>query len=166
MEISKQELIDLEDCPAGLKRFIKQTSNTEESVKVVSLVGMGGVTTCDLLWLAGNKLPKEKIVKFVCDCALLNIELIKPYTDKYDLIVEFLKNPTDDAHAAALDAIDAARGYDAIGYAYAANAAAYTAAFVYHSDYAYIYASDVADYVISSGISKEEINKLLVKLFS
>lgn len=187
MKISKRELIDLEACSAGLKRFIKQTSNTEESVKVISLVGMGAVTTCDLLWLAGKKLPKEKIIKFACDCALLNIELIKPYTDKYDLIVEFLNNPTDcdiaaDAFIAARDVRAAAasaasdvrvtRGSDAAVYAstnaatYAAYAAVYTHAYVYAVAFDVDYAANTATYATSSGVSKEEINKLLVELFS
>src|SRR5688572_295494 len=41
------------------------------------------------------------LIRFACDCALDNIKLIKPYTDKYDLIVDFLKNPTARAAYAA-----------------------------------------------------------------
>ena len=93
MKITKAELIELAACRNGLNRFIAQTNNTDEPVEVSSLVG-GKNTHEDLLWLAGKKLPKDRIVRFACDCALLNNKLIEPYTYKYDLIVEFLRNPT------------------------------------------------------------------------
>ena len=122
MKISKAELVKLSACGDGLRRFIKQTNGSEESIEVADLVG--GENTCgDLLWLAGKKLPEERIVRFACDCALINIEKIKPYTDKYDLIVGFLTNPTartaDDAAHAARTAADAAYATDAT---YAADA--------------------------------------------
>lgn len=104
MKITKAELIELNACQSGLNRFITQTNNTDDPVEVSTLVG-GKNTISDLLWLAGKKLPKEKIVRFACDCALINIEKIKPYTDKYELIVDFLNNPTsaDDAAAYAVN---------------------------------------------------------------
>ena len=94
--ITKQELIELNACRDGLRRFTAQTNDTDASVEILSLIG-GHNTVGDLLWLAGKILPKEKIVKFACDCALINIEMIKPYTDRYDEIVAFLKEPTDAA---------------------------------------------------------------------
>lgn len=114
MKITKAELIELNACQSGLNRFITQTNNTDDPVEVSTLVG-GKNTISDLLWLAGKKLPKERIVRFACDCELINIEKIKPYTDKYELIVDFLNNPTSAAYAA-----DAAASA-----AYAADAGAY-----------------------------------------
>lgn len=106
MKITKQELKDFGACQDGFKRFVNQTNNTDEPVDVVSLIG-GCNTVSDLLWLAGKTLAKEKIVRFACDCALLNIEKIRPYTNDYNLIVDFLNTPTADA-AYAADAADAA----------------------------------------------------------
>jgi hypothetical protein len=57
----------------------------------------------------------DVLFKFSCACALINIELIKPYTKDFDLILEFLKNPVkENAYAA----------YAAYAAAYAAYAAA------------------------------------------
>ena len=92
MKITKQELTDLNACEAGLERFIQQTNNTDEPVNVAGLVG-GLNTHSDVVWLACEKLTRARIIRLACDCALINIELIKPYTNKYDLIVDFLKNP-------------------------------------------------------------------------
>ena len=105
MKITKQELKNFGACQEGFKRFIIQTNNTDEPVEVISLIG-GKNTVSDLLWLAGKILPKEKIVRFACDCALLNIELIRPYTNDFNLIQDFLNNPSQNA---ARDAADAAR---------------------------------------------------------
>ena len=79
MKITKAELIELGACKDGLERFIAQTNNTDEPVEVSSLVG-GKNLYSDLLWLAGKKLTKERIVRFACDCALINIEKIRLYT--------------------------------------------------------------------------------------
>ena len=111
MKITKAQLIELKACKSGLARFMAQTGNTDLPVDVASLVG-GENTNNDLLWLAGKFITRDRIVRFACDCALINLELIKPYTDKYELIEEFLKTPTDAARAAraarAADAADAA----------------------------------------------------------
>jgi len=72
--------------------------------------------------------------KFARDQALINIELIKPYTDKYDLIVRCLVTGKDAAAAAeaayAAVAVAAADTPDtpAVAAAYAAADAAYAAA--------------------------------------
>lgn len=138
MKITKQELKNFGACQEG---FIIQTNNTDEPVEIVSLIG-GENTVSDLLWLAGEILSKEKIIRFACDCALLNIGLIRPYTNDFNLIQDFLNNPSqNDAACTAARAADAARAAYA---AYAADAA-----------YAAAYATDAAD-----------INKLLVKLFT
>ncbi len=108
MNITLSELVGMRACVGGVERFIEQTgAKDHQPVDVVSLVG-GKNTTSDLLWLAGRKLPKNKIVRFACDCALLNVEKIKPYTNKYDQIVAFLRCPVPDAARAAAYAADAA----------------------------------------------------------
>jgi len=170
MKISKAELIEMHACKDGLKRFIRQTNNTDEPVEVVSLID-GQNTVNDLLWLAGNAVNKDKIVRFACDCALINIELIKPYTDKYDFIVEFLRDPSADAArsayaaarsayaaaaarsaadaadaaAAARSAADAADAAAARSAADAADAADDDAAYAYYADAAYAYYAAAAD---------------------
>jgi hypothetical protein len=58
----------------------------------------------------------DVLLKFSCACALVNIELIKPYTKDFDFILEFLENPTKEKVRAAARA------------AYAADAAADAAA--------------------------------------
>jgi hypothetical protein len=103
MKITKQELIDLDACKSGLNRFIKQTNDTNEPVEIASLVG-GENTIGDLTWLAIKICDKQDLIKFSCKCALINVELIKPYTDKYDLIVGFLNNPSNGDADAARDA--------------------------------------------------------------
>ena len=114
MLISKRQLVDFGACKDGLKRFIIQTDGTDEMVNVSSLVG-GANTYSDLLWLAGKTISKDRIVKFSFDCALINIDMIKSYTDKYDLIVGFLRNPTaaDASRAAARAAYAAYTAADA-----------------------------------------------------
>ncbi len=48
-------------------------------------------------------LSKEKIGIFLCDCALLNVDKIKPYTDKYNEIFDWLNNPSKEgAHSVAV----------------------------------------------------------------
>jgi len=164
MKISKNELIEISACKEGLERFIKQTGGVETPVEVVSLVG-GENTYGDLLWLAGKTLDRSKIVRFACDCALLNIEKIKPYTDKYDLIVNFLNDPGDTAAARAAartaDAADTAAGY---AYTYAAYAAIYVTT---HDDINS--AARAAGYAARAAAratgSENEVNELVRKLF-
>ena len=162
MKITKQELKNFGACQEGFKRFIIQTNNTDEPVEVISLIG-GKNTVSDLLWLAGKILSKEKIVRFVCDCALLNIELIRPYTNDFNLIQDFLNNPSqnDAARAADADAAYAAYAvYDAYAAAYAARAAARAA-------YAAARAADAARAAArAADAARADINKLLVKLFT
>ena len=178
VKITKQELKNFGACQEGFKRFIIQTNNTDEPVGIISLIG-GENTVSDLLWLAGKILSKEKIVRFACDCALLNIELIRPYTNDFNLIQDFLNNPSQNAaraaraahaasaadaaaHAAyaahAASAADAADAADAAAHAARAAraaSAAYAARAAAHAAARAAYAADAAD-----------INKLLVKLFT
>ena len=102
MKITKLQLQKLNACKDGLNRFITQTNNTDQPVSIVSLIG-GENTISDLLWLYSEIYDTKDIINFSCKCALINIELIKPYTDKYDLIVDFLNNPVDASR------VDAAR---------------------------------------------------------
>lgn len=180
MKITKQELKNFGACQEGFKRFIIQTNNTDEPVEVISLIG-GKNTVSDLLWLAGKILSKEKIVRFACDCALLNIELIRPYTNDFNLIQDFLNNPSQNAAAAAVDAAyaaaDTAAAYAAAAAAYAADtavaAAAYAAAYAADAAYAAAYAA--ADTAVvatayaayaAADTADADVNKMLVKLFT
>ena len=128
MLITKAELIALNACAGGIERFTEQTDGTAEPVEVSSLIG-GKNTYGDLAWLASNKLPREKVLKFAKDVALINVELIKPYSKEsdYQIIVDFLttgENP-DSANAAAKAANKAVYAANATPKAaFAANAAA------------------------------------------
>jgi hypothetical protein len=82
------------------------------------------------------------LFKFSCACALVNIELIKPYTKDFDFILEFLKNPVKENAAYAAEAADAAARAAAYA-ADAAYAAAYAAEAAYAADAA-AYAADAA----------------------
>lgn len=169
MKITKQELKDLDACAGGYIRFIQQTNDTSEPVEVSSLIG--GVNTYnDLLWLAGKKLSREVIVRFACDCALINIELIKPYTDKYEEIVAFLEEPT---YAAAWDARDASNSARAAARdsnsAWGAARVADVAARAVHSARAAgaaAWAGAAASTAAVSPESKQKVDQLLIALFS
>ena len=180
MKITKEELIELNACEEGLNRFIAQTNNTNEPVEVSSLVG-GENTHGDLLWLAGNKLPTERLVKFTCDCALINIEKIEPYTDEYELIIEFLSNPTGDGAIVAANAADSAAyavygvyGDHADHAVRAARAAAYAANAAAHADAAddltaaYVTAYATAAYADTYGAAenRDKVDALLQGLFA
>jgi len=65
--------------------------------------------------------------KFARDQALTNIELIKPYTDKYDLIVRFLVTGKDVATTYAIAADAAIAAEDAATHAEDATYATYAA---------------------------------------
>lgn len=163
MKINKQQLIDMKACEGGLDRFIEQTDNTYDDIEVESLIG-GKNTTDDLLWLTGKTLSKDKIVRFACDCALLNVDLIKPYTDDYDVIIAFLKWP------AAANAVPAARAAHAAYTARAAHASTTTvhtarAAHASHAEHAST-AAAYASRAARSGRAEAEVEALLIKLFS
>lgn len=168
MKISKQELIEMDACVDGLDRFIEQTGDTDKSVDVKDLIG-GKNDYYDALWLAGKRLPKDKIVRFACDCALINIELIKPYTDDYDLIYNFLVNPTNDTACVVTRTTNII--YDArIGIVNDAIRSIREANITIHAgdaEQAAAAAADAADAaadVIYTGVTGK-INNLLVKLF-
>lgn len=167
MKITLQELVELNACQEGLKRFVQQTNGTDEPVDVISLIG-GLNTHSDLLWLADKKLPKEKIVKFACNVALINIELIKPYCleSEYQTIVDFLNNPKTYNTAAAY-VVRAARAADAAraaAYAVRAARAAAYAARAADAAYAAARAARVARAAKQNSI--EKINQYLVELFA
>ena len=89
--ITKAELIEMWACELGLDRFIRETKNTDEPVEILSLIG-GENTTEDLLWLAAKLGRVKQVDKFARDCALINVEKIKPHChpEQYDLILNFL----------------------------------------------------------------------------
>jgi len=159
MKISKQQLIDMKACEDVLERFIEQTNNTDELVDVLSLIG-GKNTVYDLVWLAGETLHKEKLVRFACDLALINIDKIKLYTDRYDLIVEFLMNPTTAR-------VDAFRATARIAVRIAARIAALHADAVYADRVAAVavYAVYAVRAAVHAGATQDQINTLLVKMF-
>lgn len=168
MKISKAELIEINERTHELERLIKRIDISEGEVEVSSLVDDKTLMS-DLVWLAGEKLPRKNIERFTCDCALINIEKIKPYTDKYDLIVEFLTNPTDDtadytaAHDATYNAFCDALALDDDNAAYAAYMAVDS-----YNDYTRDYldnVSTVVAYTCYAAGNREEVNKLLKKLF-
>ena len=182
MKITKAELIEMGACRVGLERFIKQTNDTDEAVEVASLVG-GENTYSDLMWLASKKSPQGSIVRFACDCALINIELIKPYTNDYDIIVEFLRDPvghthTDiyDATRAAADATYAAAAaegrsecidtYMAKCAAHAAADAIDAAATEGNTEYIATYMAKCAAYAAHHACDKEKVNELLKEMFA
>ncbi len=164
-------------CTGGLKRFIKQVNGSDGEVDVLSLIG-GESTASDLLWLAGKTLSKDKIVAFACDAALINIDKIKPYADKFDLILEALKSRVFTSAAvaavAAVDYVDYAVDYAAVEAVYAAVDAVYAAVDAVDDadnsidavDYA-VAAVDAAVYASAVYASADDkINELLIKLFS
>jgi hypothetical protein len=117
----------------------------------------------------------DVLFKFSCACALVNIELIKPYTKDFDLILEFLKNPVKensraaraaDAAYAAYAAADAARAA-ADAAADAAARAAYAAARAAYAAYAAAdaarAAADAAAYAAARA-ARENQNTMLTKM--
>ena len=121
-------------------------------------------------------IPKERIVKFACDCALINVELIKQYTtdEDYQMVVNFLNNPTYNA-ALAANAADAAyhathvalaADADAAYYAADADAAA-NAAYAAYAAYAALTAdaADAADAAADAGNS-DKVDTLINELFA
>ena len=165
--INKQQLEDLNACLSGLKRFIAATDNTAYDIDVIDLIG-SDVNTSDLLWLAGEILPKKKIVQFAVDCAEsvvhlgINKELAQNCIDAAKAVIENDNETTRDAARAAATR-DAARAAAAGACAtVAARVAAYVAARKAASAAAR-YASVIADAVADSNF---DVNPLLVKLFT
>jgi hypothetical protein len=66
---------------------------------------------------------RDLLIRFACDIALETLDRIRPYTDKYELIEGFLKNPTADTSHATTDAAI----YAAVYAARAADTAIYAA---------------------------------------
>ncbi len=112
MFITKAQLINFRACKGGLARFIEQTNDTDGPVNVETLFN-GKNTISDLSWLALKTIPLDRLLELSKDCALVNLELIKPYTDQYELISDFLSGNAADAAYAAARAADAADAADA-----------------------------------------------------
>ena len=135
-------------------------------------------TKAHILWLVSKHQTRERIVRFACDCALINIELIKPYTDKYELILGFLRNPTDNeatvAYTASLAAARVASANEATAAYKAARAVTYsveTAVYTACTDYARDAATSARDAAYYAGAddnanNANTVNKLLVELIN
>lgn len=93
MKISIQELIEMGATINFQNRFLVQTVFNCGEVEVSSLVG-GLNTIDDFLWLASKKIDRTSMTRFASECALINIEKLKPFTNEYDQIVKWLKEPT------------------------------------------------------------------------
>lgn len=126
----------------------------------------GGKNTYgDILWLIGKFTTKKRLMRFACDCALVNIELIKPYIDDYELIKDFLVSPSP--NAASYVVVNAA---NAANVAYTANAdnavcaAAATANATYASNVTYaVYAATNA---AAAASNPSAVNSLLIELIN
>jgi hypothetical protein len=100
----------------------------------------------------------DVLFKFSCACALVNIELIKPYTKDFDLILDFLKNPVKENARAATYAADAA--YAAAHATYATRAAARAATYATRAAYADTYAAARA----AAYATRENQNTMLTQM--
>ena len=157
--INKQQLKDLNACEDGLNRFVTSTDNTNTDVNVLDLIG-SDVTTSDLLWLAGEILPKKKIVRFAIDCAesvvhlSINKELAQNCIDAANAVIE---NDNETTRAAARKAAAAAARYASV-----------TAAAVARADTAASAANSAAGGVarVARADSNFDVKPLLVKLFT
>ena len=177
MKISYNKLLELKACNSGLERYLKQVDYSNDEFEVTSLIDNANIDDC--VWLMSKILPHEKIVKFVCDCALINVELLKPCTCHYDLIEDFLEN----AHKFSKDTFD--------GYSYQimrmvndlqhpANLAHFDDRYVViHAVYTVMHAvkvcrkyeiehstRNVCTYALTAGATQEQIKELAVKAFS
>lgn len=168
MLISRQQLTDMGASSDIVKRFKRQTGNTDKPVEVATLVG-GKNTYSDLLWLAGKVKTKPKIARFAKDCALINIKRIKPYTGKYAPIVDFLKSESArsvEAARAADAAVWAAwadSDREAVASAASAESAANSAAV---PDSGADFAAEAAVRAAKVSLdSKQQVEKLIKELF-
>jgi hypothetical protein len=131
IKITLETIREHHPCADGWKKV--KAANDDQPFPVSSILDSNGLD--DTLWVL-RCLPEHNQLwrKFACWCALENIELIKPYTDKYDLIVDYLNNPDADSaynvaravHGvvrSAYDDDDDDAAYDAAYAAYAATAA-------------------------------------------
>lgn len=102
MKISYDELIKIWGRKARIKRFLKQVNGSREPVEVVSLIG-GENTVSDLLWLAGRRLPKARIVTFAIGCARTVEHLNDDPRVKaaIDAAQAWVDNPTEENRKAA-----------------------------------------------------------------
>ena len=98
--ITAEELRELEACEGGYVTFVKKNGSEATYLEALESNGIG-----DLLWYfdhTGN-LSKEQrtdLQKLINGYALVNIELIKPYIQEYDVIVSFLQGDESKREAA------------------------------------------------------------------
>lgn len=188
--ITKQRLIDIETPLDGLSRFIKQTNDTNEEVNIIDLIG-GENTTDDLFWLAGKLGLIGKFPFFAVGCADLVSHLDESGTAKacIEATRTFLNDKTEENKKLMLAASDEADNSisNVIGYkvyalisAVRAVGAAMSATTIQTMDgniinntyNAYFHAVNAAkanSYVkakVAEINMTQEVNKLLIKLFS
>ncbi len=179
MQISMKELVKMGANPNILGRFKAQINGTEK-VEVLSLIGEKSIAS-DFIFLANKTLSREKLIAFACDVALINIDKIKQYTDDFDLIVESLKSRkfTDSVYAAVNAATDNYIDTTVVDAVVNIIRAAHT-----NDDIKAVYAAyaiesanidpgnsiPFASYTVhaakNAGADTDEVNKLLIKLFS
>ena len=108
--ITAEELRELEACEDGYVTFVKKNGSEATYLEALESNGIG-----DLLWYFDqtNNLSKgqrKDLQKLINSYALVNIELVKPYTDDYGIIVSFLEGDESkrEAASAAASAAEAA----------------------------------------------------------
>ena len=98
--ITAEELRELEACEDGYVTFVKKNGSEATYLEALESNGIG-----DLLWYFDqtNNLSKgqrKDLQKLINSYALVNIELVKPYTDDYGIIVSFLEGDESKREAA------------------------------------------------------------------
>lgn len=172
--ITKEKLFEMKDDITFREEF-EYEKDLDKPISIISLITgdskTGFHSTTEFLWLAGEILPREKIVIFACDCALINVELIKPYVTEeyYKYIINFLNNPTKEKALKTAEELSYAynlcctKSYNykvcrAIDYVICAT----RSIFADNNDLA----GYEAAHACPEDLEKSQVDKLLIKLFS
>ena len=124
-----------------------------------------------------EQLTEEQVIRFVCDCALINIELLEQHSRDYDSIKNFLENASSwSQNRCSADAYRVMRMLDGIRYPkdlldadvmYKAVTAARAVKYAVHVAYKYQIPQSI-DATISNaryaGATQEQIKALLVSV--
>lgn len=98
MKTNKIELLNFDICKKMFYKFTNHTNNTNDDVDVASLVG-SELTYSDILCLLNKKrVTFARLHKFICDCVLIDGEIITPFNSKYGFFARFVKNLKDNNH--------------------------------------------------------------------
>jgi hypothetical protein len=134
IKVSKKILIEMNACEYGVRQFMSHVKDENVELNALDLIDSDNISLDNKVWFATRVIrDKGKLVKFACNCALINIEKVRPYCNEtqYQFIIDYLKEPAADAAAdaayAAADAARAARAARAAAAADAAYAATYAA---------------------------------------